>query len=136
MGLNTWRGSIGMHGTSAPSSIGTRASGGCIRMFTPDAEELFDMVKVSLPVVISSVEGYDHPKPEPEPEEPAEFVGTDEEATQPEPEPELEDNTTDANIQQAPESPANNSEDQPSRETEKPKGFWGKIKSFFGNLFS
>ena len=138
MGLNTWRGSIGMHGTSAPSSIGTRASGGCIRMFTPDAEELFDMVKVSLPVVISSVEGYDQPEPEPEPgpepEEPTRTADPDEESIQSEP----EDNSADADIEPElePETPANNSEDRSSGETEKPKGFWNKIKSFFGNLFS
>lgn len=103
-------------------------------MFTPDAEELFDMVKVSLPVVISSVEGYDHPEPEPtpEPEEQPRSVDTDEETTQPEP----EDNSADADIQPEPETIENNSEDQTSGETEKPKGFWDKIKSFFGNLFS
>lgn len=55
MGLNTWNGSIGMHGTSAPASIGSRASAGCIRMFTPDAEELFDLVRVGLPVIINPV---------------------------------------------------------------------------------
>ncbi|MFZ2960689.1 MAG: L,D-transpeptidase family protein [Candidatus Ozemobacteraceae bacterium] len=55
MGLNTWGGSIGMHGTSNPSSIGTRASHGCMRMFTPDAEELFDLVRVGTPVTILPV---------------------------------------------------------------------------------
>ncbi|MGM0601652.1 MAG: L,D-transpeptidase family protein [Candidatus Rifleibacteriota bacterium] len=133
MGLNTWRGSIGMHGTSAPSSIGTRASGGCIRMFTPDAEELFDMVKVSLPVVISSVEGYDHPKPEPA--EPPRAADPEEEV-QPEPEPESEDNEEDTAIQPETDTPSNNIEDQSPEKTEKPKGFWNKVKSFFGNLFS
>jgi lipoprotein-anchoring transpeptidase ErfK/SrfK/SH3-like domain-containing protein len=54
MGLNTWGGSIGLHGTSAPSSIGSRASQGCVRMFTPDAEELFELVKVGTPVIITS----------------------------------------------------------------------------------
>lgn len=54
MGLNTWGGSIGLHGTSAPSSIGSRASQGCVRMFTPDAEELFELVKVGTPVTITS----------------------------------------------------------------------------------
>lgn len=52
MGLDTWGGSIGMHGTSNPLSIGTKASKGCIRMFTPDAEELFDLVKIGTPVQI------------------------------------------------------------------------------------
>ncbi|HQG28631.1 MAG TPA: L,D-transpeptidase, partial [Candidatus Ozemobacteraceae bacterium] len=55
MGLNTWGGSIGMHGTSAPASIGSRASHGCVRMYTADAEELFDLVRVGTPVIIEPV---------------------------------------------------------------------------------
>lgn len=55
MGLNTWSGSIGMHGTSAPGSIGSRASHGCVRMYTADAEELFDLVRVGTPVIIQPV---------------------------------------------------------------------------------
>lgn len=55
MALNTWGGSIGMHGTSNPNSIGSRASHGCIRMFTEDAEELFDLVKIGTPVIIKPV---------------------------------------------------------------------------------
>ncbi|NLI75551.1 MAG: L,D-transpeptidase [Candidatus Riflebacteria bacterium] len=55
MGLNTWSGSIGMHGTSAPASIGSRASHGCVRMYTADAEELFDLVRVGTPVIIQPV---------------------------------------------------------------------------------
>ncbi|HOY65373.1 MAG TPA: L,D-transpeptidase family protein [Candidatus Ozemobacteraceae bacterium] len=55
MGLNTWSGSIGMHGTSAPGSIGSRASHGCVRMYTADAEELFDLVRVGTPVIIEPV---------------------------------------------------------------------------------
>lgn len=55
MGLSAgWGGSIGMHGTSAPSSIGSRASAGCVRMFTADAEDLFALVKVGTPVIITS----------------------------------------------------------------------------------
>ena len=58
MGLSAgWGGSIGMHGTSAPSSIGSKASAGCVRMFTADAEELFSLVKVGTPVIITSVTG-------------------------------------------------------------------------------
>jgi lipoprotein-anchoring transpeptidase ErfK/SrfK len=58
MGLSAgWGGSIGMHGTSAPSSIGSRASAGCVRMFTADAEELFSLVKVGTPVIITGVSG-------------------------------------------------------------------------------
>lgn len=50
MGLNSP--GIGMHGTPAPSSIGTAASHGCIRMKIPDAEDLFDRVFVGTPVQI------------------------------------------------------------------------------------
>ena len=55
IGLNTWGGSIGMHGTSNPGSIGTRASHGCMRMFTPDNEEMFDLVKVGTPITVLPV---------------------------------------------------------------------------------
>jgi lipoprotein-anchoring transpeptidase ErfK/SrfK len=55
MALNTWGGSIGLHGTSNPSSIGSRASHGCLRMFTPDAEELFDLIRVGTPITILPV---------------------------------------------------------------------------------
>ncbi len=34
----------GIHGNNMPSSIGTLASSGCIRMYEADVEELFDMV--------------------------------------------------------------------------------------------
>ena len=50
MGLNSP--GIGMHGTPAPSSIGTAASHGCIRMKIPEAEDLFDRVFVGTPVEI------------------------------------------------------------------------------------
>jgi lipoprotein-anchoring transpeptidase ErfK/SrfK len=50
MGINSP--GIGMHGTPAPSSIGTAASHGCIRMRIPDAEDLFDRVFVGTPVEI------------------------------------------------------------------------------------
>lgn len=44
----------GIHGTSHPEQIGTWASDGCIRMYTPQVEELFDQLSgknVSLKVV-------------------------------------------------------------------------------------
>jgi lipoprotein-anchoring transpeptidase ErfK/SrfK len=50
MGLNSP--GIGIHGTPAPSSIGTAASHGCIRMGIPEAEDLFDRVFVGTPVDI------------------------------------------------------------------------------------
>jgi lipoprotein-anchoring transpeptidase ErfK/SrfK len=36
----------GIHGTNAPKSIGSAASGGCIRMRNQDVEELFELVKM------------------------------------------------------------------------------------------
>ncbi|HWH14877.1 MAG TPA: L,D-transpeptidase family protein [Miltoncostaeaceae bacterium] len=41
---------IGIHGTYAPSSIGTAASHGCIRMHIRDVEELYEYVSIGMPV--------------------------------------------------------------------------------------
>ena len=43
---------VGIHGTTAPTSIGYSVSHGCIRMQVPDAEWLFERVHVGTPVVI------------------------------------------------------------------------------------
>jgi lipoprotein-anchoring transpeptidase ErfK/SrfK len=43
---------IGFHGTPVPSSIGTRASHGCIRMYIRDAERMFEMIEIGTPVII------------------------------------------------------------------------------------
>lgn len=43
---------IGMHGTPSSSSIGSRASHGCIRMYIHDAERLYDLVDIGTPVYI------------------------------------------------------------------------------------
>jgi L,D-transpeptidase catalytic domain/Putative peptidoglycan binding domain len=43
----------GIHGTDAVSSIGQRASHGCIRMLIPHVVELYDRVPVGTPVFIS-----------------------------------------------------------------------------------
>jgi lipoprotein-anchoring transpeptidase ErfK/SrfK len=43
---------VGIHGTDAPASIGYSASHGCVRMQVPDAEWLFEHVRVGTPVVI------------------------------------------------------------------------------------
>ncbi len=43
---------IGIHGTPASGSIGSRASHGCIRMNIADAEYVFDRVAVGTPVVV------------------------------------------------------------------------------------
>jgi lipoprotein-anchoring transpeptidase ErfK/SrfK len=43
---------VGIHGTPDAASIGYSASHGCIRMRIPDAEWLFDRVKVGMPVFV------------------------------------------------------------------------------------
>ncbi|MBA3383568.1 MAG: L,D-transpeptidase family protein [Actinobacteria bacterium] len=47
-------GLVGIHGTPDAASIGYSASHGCIRMRIPDAEWLFEHVKLGTPVVIVS----------------------------------------------------------------------------------
>ena len=46
-----WKG-IGIHGTHDPSSIGTRASEGCVRMFNADVAELRRRVRLGTPVIV------------------------------------------------------------------------------------
>jgi lipoprotein-anchoring transpeptidase ErfK/SrfK len=43
---------VGIHGTPDPASLGYSASHGCIRMFIPYAEWLFDRVNIGTPVYI------------------------------------------------------------------------------------
>jgi lipoprotein-anchoring transpeptidase ErfK/SrfK len=43
---------IGIHGTPVPSSVGTRASHGCVRMYIHDAERLYQLVDIGTPVII------------------------------------------------------------------------------------
>jgi lipoprotein-anchoring transpeptidase ErfK/SrfK len=43
---------VGIHGTSNAASIGTPASHGCVRMYTWDAEWLFDRVRHGTPVFV------------------------------------------------------------------------------------
>lgn len=45
--------SIGIHGTSAPWSIGHRASHGCIRLKNDDILDLVKKVEVGMPVIVS-----------------------------------------------------------------------------------
>jgi lipoprotein-anchoring transpeptidase ErfK/SrfK len=45
-------GTVGIHGTNNPASIGYSVSHGCIRMRIPDVEELFDMVTIGTPVTV------------------------------------------------------------------------------------
>lgn len=42
----------GIHGTNEPESIGSWASNGCIRLLTPEVEELFDQVPEGTPLWI------------------------------------------------------------------------------------
>ena len=41
---------VGLHGTSDPSSVGTAASHGCIRMHNADVEALFTRIELGTPV--------------------------------------------------------------------------------------
>ena len=43
---------VGMHGTPDAASVGYSASHGCIRMYVPDAEWLFNQVHIGTPVFI------------------------------------------------------------------------------------
>jgi lipoprotein-anchoring transpeptidase ErfK/SrfK len=43
---------VGIHGTPNPTSIGYSASHGCIRMRIPEAEQLFQQVRIGTPVLI------------------------------------------------------------------------------------
>ena len=45
---------VGMHGTPDAASVGYSASHGCIRMYIPDAEWLFNHVQIGTPVFIVS----------------------------------------------------------------------------------
>lgn len=47
---------IGIHGTHDPSSIGTRATEGCIRLRNEDLLKLVGMVRVGMPVTITGSE--------------------------------------------------------------------------------
>ncbi|MDE6861634.1 MAG: L,D-transpeptidase family protein [Alistipes sp.] len=47
---------IGIHGTHDPSSIGTRATEGCIRLHNADLDSLKPMVRVGMPVRIETSE--------------------------------------------------------------------------------
>ncbi len=47
-------GSVGIHGTGQPWSIGSRASHGCIRMAVDDVIDLFGRVDIGTPVLIAN----------------------------------------------------------------------------------
>jgi lipoprotein-anchoring transpeptidase ErfK/SrfK len=45
-------GTVGIHGTNNPASLGYSVSHGCIRMAIPDVEELFEQVAIGTPVEV------------------------------------------------------------------------------------
>lgn len=55
--LQTGFAGIGIHGTHAPQSIGTRASEGCIRLNNNDLSSLKKQVTIGMPVIIGPEEG-------------------------------------------------------------------------------
>ncbi len=55
--LKTGFNGIGIHGTHAPSSIGTRATEGCIRLANENIAALEHKVKLGMPVIIGPEEG-------------------------------------------------------------------------------
>jgi lipoprotein-anchoring transpeptidase ErfK/SrfK len=46
-----------IHGTNAPSTIGSRATSGCIRMVNEDVIDLYDRVRVGTKVVVLPAAG-------------------------------------------------------------------------------
>ncbi len=55
MWLETKWSGIGIHGTPWPDSIGSKASHGCVRMYSQDSIELFKIVRAGTPVTIKAV---------------------------------------------------------------------------------
>jgi len=53
MKINVPWGGYGIHGTDNPSSIGSAASHGCVRMYNEDVNELYDIVPLGTPVRIT-----------------------------------------------------------------------------------
>lgn len=52
MQLSVPWGIYGIHGTNKPWSIGTRASNGCIRMYSNQAAEVYSIIPLNTPVLI------------------------------------------------------------------------------------
>lgn len=53
MGINCPWGNYGIHGTRRPDTIGTAASHGCFRMYSSECDELYRIVPVGTPVVVT-----------------------------------------------------------------------------------
>jgi lipoprotein-anchoring transpeptidase ErfK/SrfK len=45
---------IGLHGTDEPNLVGKAISGGCVRMHNGDVEQLFQIFRVGMKVIISA----------------------------------------------------------------------------------
>jgi hypothetical protein len=58
MGISIPKGTYGIHGNNVPSSISTFASGGCIRMYNNDVEELYSKVglKTTVQIIYENIE--------------------------------------------------------------------------------
>lgn len=52
MQLNVTWGIYGIHGTDMPSSIAQTVSHGCVRMYSNDAKELYNIIAIGTPVNI------------------------------------------------------------------------------------
>lgn len=52
LGLNAPWDTFGIHGTNTPSSIGSLASNGCIRMYNHNIKEIFNLVNYDTEVII------------------------------------------------------------------------------------
>lgn len=52
MQLNIPNGIYGIHGTDMPSSIAHAVSHGCVRMYSKDAKEVYDLITLGTPVNI------------------------------------------------------------------------------------
>lgn len=55
MWLETKWSGIGIHGTPWPDSIGSKASHGCVRMYSQDSIELYKIVRAGTPVTIKAI---------------------------------------------------------------------------------
>lgn len=51
-------GIYGIHGTNKPWSVGTVASHGCVRMYNHDVEQVFALVRLGTPVIITGITPY------------------------------------------------------------------------------
>lgn len=61
--LKTGFNGIGIHGTHAPESIGTRATEGCIRLANSDIADLHDRVTLGMTVIIGHEKAFSYQRP-------------------------------------------------------------------------